>query len=70
MNEFRNVLACLDNVMRKELLEDVEERLDAVAVFAFSWSCADEVDKLELDWLGCDRWSTAELEELDDVTAR
>ena len=49
-NELRSVFACLDKVMRNELLEDVEERLDAVADAPLSPSCAEEeVDRLELD---------------------
>lgn len=38
MNEWRNVFACLDSVMRKELLDDVEERLDEDAGAFLSWS--------------------------------
>lgn len=37
-NELRKDFACRERVMRKELLDDVEERLDAVAGAALSWS--------------------------------
>lgn len=67
MKELRNVFACLDSVMRKELLEEAEERLEADASAALSFACAEEEDRLELDLLSWDRRSTAELEELADV---
>ena len=69
MNELRNVLACLDKVMRKELLDEAEDRLDAVESVILSWSCAEEADRLELDLLGCGLWSTAELDELAEAIA-
>lgn len=46
--EFRSVFACLERVMRKELVEEVEERLEALASTALSFSCAEE-ERLELD---------------------
>lgn len=67
MNELRSVLACLDSVLRNELLEDIEERLDAVVSAALSPSCAEDVERLELDLFRCDLRSTAELEELADA---
>lgn len=38
MKELRNVFACLDSVIRKELLEDADERFDAVVSAALSAS--------------------------------
>jgi hypothetical protein len=52
--ELRRLLACLDKVMRNELLEDVEERLEAVASAVLSPPCADDVDRLEVDLLAVD----------------
>lgn len=64
MNELRSVFACLDKVMRNELLEDAEERFELDASAPASASCAEEVERLELDLFGCGRWSMAELDEL------
>lgn len=70
MNELRNDFACLVSVMRKELLDDVEERLDADASGLLSCSGPEEAERLELDLLGSEGRSMADPDELAEPAGR
>lgn len=53
--------------MRNELFDDAEERFEAVVSGGLSPSCAELVERLDVDWFRCGLLLMAELEELAEA---